>query len=56
MARLVVDGPRLNLLALEALAAAEYLDASICLTSSDRNVALVEAADARNVAVRSVSA
>ena len=55
MARLLVDGVRLNVMSLEALAAAELLDAEICLAEFDRNVPLVSAARAREVPVRFVT-
>lgn len=54
MARLLRDGHRLNLLSLEALAAAEQLQAEIWLTAADANPPLAAAADARGVAVRLV--
>lgn len=56
MARLLEDGVRLNLLALEALATAEHLDAALCLASVDDNPSLREAATARGVAVRLLDA
>ncbi len=56
MARLVADGVRLNLLSLEALAAAEHLDAEICLAEEDLNEPLVAAAIDRDVAIRVVLA
>jgi hypothetical protein len=52
MARLVDDGVRLNLMSLEALAAAEHLEAELCLAVADENPLLVEAAQARTTAVR----
>ncbi len=55
MARLIADGVRLNLLSLEALAAAEHLGAAICLAVSDHNPPLHEAADRRGVAIRMVA-
>ena len=55
MARLLDDGIKLNLLSLEALAAAELLDAEICLAAFDRNRPLMEAAADRGVSVRFVT-
>ncbi len=52
MARLLHAGMRLNLLSLEALAAAERQDAELCLATADGNPRLVEAASARNRPVR----
>jgi hypothetical protein len=52
MARLVDDGVRLNLMSLEALAAAEHLDAELCLAVADENPPLVEAAQTRTTSVR----
>jgi hypothetical protein len=52
MARLVDDGIRLNLMSLEALAAAEYLDSELCLSVDDENPPLLAAAQARTTAVR----
>lgn len=52
MARLVDDGVRLNLMSLEALAAAERLGADLCLAVADENPPLLAAAQARNTAVR----
>lgn len=54
MARLVADGARLNLLSLEALAAAEHLEADICLATADENRPLVTAAQERQVGIRMV--
>jgi hypothetical protein len=56
MAQLLDDGHRLNLLSLEALAAAEELRAEICLTALDANPPLAAAAATRGVAVRLVDA
>lgn len=47
MAKLLTRGLRLNLLSLEAIASARYLDAEICLANTDPNHPLVEAA--RNI-------
>ena len=52
MARLVNDGVRLNLMSLEALAAAEYLEAELCLAIADENPSLLAAARARSASVR----
>jgi hypothetical protein len=54
MAQLLDQGVRLNLLSLEALAAAEELGATICLAPEDENPPLVEAAEARGVEVQVV--
>ncbi|MHB1445525.1 MAG: hypothetical protein ACYCZV_07725 [Acidimicrobiales bacterium] len=52
MAHLLEDGIKLNLLSLEALAAAEHLGAELCLASADRNPHLLAAAQARNTPAR----
>jgi hypothetical protein len=52
MARLVDDGVRLNLMSLEALAAAGYLEAELCLAVADENAPLLSAARGRLAAVR----
>lgn len=52
MARLVDDGVRLNLLSLEALAAAEHLEAELCLAAADENPPLLAAARTRITTVR----
>jgi hypothetical protein len=52
MARLVGDGVRLNLMSLEALAAAEHLEAELCLAVADENPPLLAAAQARTTTVR----
>ena len=52
MAALVDAGARLNLMSLEALAAAEHLGAEIHLASTDENPPLIAAATGRGVAVR----
>jgi hypothetical protein len=49
MARLLDQGVRLNLMSLEALAAAEQLDALLCLAIEDGNRPLLAAAEARGV-------
>ncbi len=54
MADLVASGARLNLLSLEALAAAEHLGAEICLATADDNPPLRQAADHRGAALRLV--
>lgn len=54
MARLLASGLRLNLLSLEALAAAEHLGARICLAEADTNPPLVDAARRRGVEVELV--
>lgn len=55
MAELVHAGARLNLLSLEALAAARRLSAEICLAEQDDNEPLRAAASAFEVTVRSVT-
>ncbi len=55
MASLLADGVRLNLLSLEALAAAEHLnDVEICLAPADLNDPLLAASERRGVSVRVV--
>ena len=55
MAELVHAGARLNLLSLEALAAARQLAAEICLAEEDDNDPLRAAASVFDVTVRSVA-
>ena len=55
MAQLLTSGLRLNLLSLEAVAAARHLEAAICLASTDRNQPLVEAAQNIQLPFRFVS-
>jgi hypothetical protein len=55
MAELVHAGARLNLLSLEALAAARHLSAEICLAEPDDNEPLRAAAGSFGVTIRSVS-
>lgn len=55
MARLVADGCRLNLMSLEALAAAEHLGATIHLAAADANEPLVREAGRRRVPVEVVA-
>jgi len=55
MARLVADGARLNLMSLEALAAARQLGAELCLAPADDNPTLVGAAARHDVALRFVA-
>lgn len=52
MGELIRDGARLNLLSLEALAAARYLDAEICCAHV--NEPLVEAARTHAIPIRSI--
>ena len=52
MARLVDDGVRLNLMSLEALAAAEHLEADLCLAAADENPPLLTAARTRTTTFR----
>ncbi|CAN5770063.1 hypothetical protein BH24ACT3_BH24ACT3_01000 [soil metagenome] len=56
MAQLLDGGVRLNLMSLEALAAAEHLDAEICLAAADENPPLLAAASERGVPTRLISA
>lgn len=56
MGQLVAAGHRLNLLSLEALAAAEHLGAEICLAAVDHNPPLRDAAAERGLAVRLIAA
>jgi hypothetical protein len=55
MGELAHTGTRLNLLSLEALAAARHLDAEICLASVDDNKPLRSAARDRDVPIRTVA-
>jgi hypothetical protein len=54
MADLVHGGARLNLLSLEALAAARHLSAEICLADVDTNQPLIASSRKFGVSVRSV--
>ena len=54
MARLLQDGVRLNLMSLEALAAAERQRAELCLAAADENPQLLDAAAARGTPTRLV--
>lgn len=54
MAQLLEDGVRLNLMSLEALAAAERQRAEICLAAADENRQLLDAAAARGTPARLV--
>jgi hypothetical protein len=56
MARLIADGCRLNLLSLEALAAAQHLGATIHLAAADANAPLVREAGVRGVHLEVVEA
>ena len=55
MAQLLSDGVRLNLMSLEALAAAEQLGAEICLAIADENPQLIAAAQQRGIPTRLVA-
>lgn len=55
MAELVHSGAQLNLLSLEALAAARSLDADICLAEADDNELLRAAATNAGVTVRTIT-
>jgi predicted dithiol-disulfide oxidoreductase (DUF899 family) len=52
MARLIDAGVRLNVMSLEALAAAEHLAAELCLARADENPPLLAAAQARGTLTR----
>lgn len=52
MAELLADSTRLNLMSLEALAAAEHLGAELCLAVDDENPHLLAAAERRGVPAR----
>ena len=52
MAEVLADGIRLNLMSLEALAAAEHLDAEVCLAAADENPTLLAAAKQRRLRIR----
>jgi hypothetical protein len=52
MARLLDDGVRLNLMSLEALAAAERVGADLCMATVGENPQLMAAAGSRGVRVR----
>ena len=54
MAELLSGGLRLNLLSLEAIAAARAIDAEICLAPADRNEALTDAARTLGLNVRTI--
>lgn len=55
MAEILAGGERLNLLSLEALAAAESLSAELCIAKQDDNTPLRIAAARRGVAVRIIN-
>jgi hypothetical protein len=52
MAALLAEGARLNLLSLEALAAAEFLNAPLCLGRADINAPLQTQAEQRHIELR----
>ena len=54
MAQLLQEGVRLNLLSLEALAAAEGQGAELCLATADENPQLLDAAASRGTPARLV--
>ena len=56
MAEVLSGGLRLNLLSLEAIAAARVIDAEICLATADRNEALTDAARTLGLNVRTIEA
>ena len=55
MGQLVSAGTRLNLLSLEALAAARHLEAEVCLAAADDNPPLQSAASALGIPVRTLA-
>ncbi len=55
MAQILADGERLNLLSLEALAAAEHLGAEMWLGVDDQNPPLIDAAARRGVTVKLIA-
>lgn len=55
MGQLVGEPARLNLLSLEALAAAHHLEAEVCLAAADDNPPLRSAASALGVPVRTIA-
>jgi len=55
MAQLVAGGARLNLMSLEALAAAQHLEAEICLAVADENPQLCDVARHRSVPLRLIA-
>ncbi|MHB8247220.1 MAG: hypothetical protein ACYDGN_18135 [Acidimicrobiales bacterium] len=55
MARLLDEGVHLNLMSLEALAAAEHHGSELCLATADANPSLMAAAAARDVPARLVA-
>ena len=55
MGEVLKDHPTLNLMSLEALAAAEYLGAELCLAARDLNPPLLSAATERSVPHRLLS-
>lgn len=56
MAEVLSGGLRLNLLSLEAIATARFIDAEICLATADRNEALTDAARTLGLSVRTIEA
>lgn len=52
MAQLLNDGVRLNLLSLEAMAAADRHGAELCLATTDENPQLLSAAASRGISTR----
>jgi hypothetical protein len=56
MAEIMCTGARLNLLSLEALAAARHLRAEICLADIDANAPLIAAASRFEIGVRTIPA
>jgi hypothetical protein len=54
MAQLLQEGAGLNLMSLEALAAAEDQGAELCLAAADENLQLLEAAASRGTPARLV--
>ncbi len=56
MAQLIADGVHLNLMSLEALAAAHHLEAELCLAAADDNAPLRAAAARRDIPIRFIPA
>ncbi len=56
MAQLIADGVHLNVMSLEALAAAHHLEAELCLAAADDNAPLRTAAARRDIPIRFIPA
>jgi hypothetical protein len=55
MANLLRTGLRLNLMSLEALAAADHHGAELCLATADENPSLLSAAASRGIPARLIN-